>query len=147
MTIVFFSQLSIFLSSLCRMKTSWGLFNSLKMLFKHFRTMQRLGKREVNKTNRSEIKRAMKWDHFTCNCNCAIVLLPYVRYHGNKLLLILEKCLWNSFHFSLLVSVSSFVYEAYTVTAVSMMTTCGNTTIVSNIVKHGGQKQNTLIMP
>lgn len=43
---------------------------------------------------------------------------------------------------SLLVSVSSFVYETYNITAVSMMTICGNT-IVSNIVKHGGQKQNT----
>lgn len=43
---------------------------------------------------------------------------------------------------SLLVSVSSFVFETYNITAVSMMTICGNT-IVSNIVKHGGQKQNT----
>lgn len=36
------------------------------------------------------------------------------------------------------------MYEAYTVMAVGMMTICGNT-IVSNIVKHGGQKQNSLI--
>lgn len=126
--------------------------------------------------NRSEIKRAMKWDHLTCNCNFTTVLFD-IRNHGNKLLLIFIKCPWNSsFHFSPLVPVSlghsanadclvsgtlllqmwinlfhrpglkvqeaavnstnpSFVYGAYTVTAVRTITICVHTTNVSNIVK------------
>lgn len=74
--IVFSSQLFIFLSFLCRMRTSWGLFNSLKMSFKHLRTMQRLGKRQMREQNKEKWnKEGYEMGPFYI-CNCTIVLLP-----------------------------------------------------------------------